>query len=35
MPGDLHPANPLVTDGQLSVVLDGGLLAIGDPPPPT
>src|SRR5258708_7646775 len=31
MHGDLHPANLLVTDGQLSGVLDFGLLAVGDP----
>jgi len=31
MHGDLHPANLLVTDGQLSGVVDFGLLAVGDP----
>jgi aminoglycoside phosphotransferase (APT) family kinase protein len=31
MHGDLHPANLLVTDGQLSGVIDFGLLAVGDP----
>jgi aminoglycoside phosphotransferase (APT) family kinase protein len=31
MHGDLHPANLLVADGQLSGVLDLGLLAVGDP----
>jgi aminoglycoside phosphotransferase (APT) family kinase protein len=31
MHGDLHPANLLVTDGQLSGIIDFGLLAVGDP----
>jgi aminoglycoside phosphotransferase (APT) family kinase protein len=31
MHGDLHPANLLVTGGQLSGVVDFGLLAVGDP----
>jgi aminoglycoside phosphotransferase (APT) family kinase protein len=31
MHGDIRPANLLVTDGQLSGVVDFGLLAIGDP----
>lgn len=29
--GDLHPANLLVTGGQLTGVIDFGLLAAGDP----
>ncbi|MQA78083.1 MAG: phosphotransferase [Streptosporangiales bacterium] len=29
--GDLHPANLLVEDGQLTAVIDFGLLAVGDP----
>ena len=31
MHGDLHPANLLATNGQLSGVLDFGLLGVGDP----
>ncbi len=31
MHGDLHPANLLVNDGQLSGVVDFGLLGVGDP----
>src|SRR5215469_1355488 len=31
MHGDLHPANLLITDGQLTGVIDFGLLAVGDP----
>jgi aminoglycoside phosphotransferase (APT) family kinase protein len=31
MHGDLHPANLLVQNGQLSAVIDFGLLAVGDP----
>jgi aminoglycoside phosphotransferase (APT) family kinase protein len=31
MHGDLHPANLLITDGQLSGVIDFGLLGAGDP----
>lgn len=31
MHGDLHPANLLVTNGQLSGVVDFGLLGVGDP----
>jgi aminoglycoside phosphotransferase (APT) family kinase protein len=31
MHGDLHPANLLVTNGQLTGVIDFGLLAVGDP----
>lgn len=31
MHGDLHPANLLVDHGQLSAVIDFGLLAVGDP----
>ena len=31
MHGDLHPANMLVTSGQLTGVVDFGLLAVGDP----
>jgi len=29
--GDLHPANLLVSHGELSAVLDFGLLGLGDP----
>jgi aminoglycoside phosphotransferase (APT) family kinase protein len=29
--GDLHPANMLVTDHELSAVIDFGLLGVGDP----
>lgn len=29
--GDLHPANLLVDRGQLSAVIDFGLLGVGDP----
>jgi aminoglycoside phosphotransferase (APT) family kinase protein len=31
MHGDLHPANLLVEDGELSAVIDFGLLGVGDP----
>jgi aminoglycoside phosphotransferase (APT) family kinase protein len=31
MHGDLHPANLLVADHQLSAVIDFGLLSVGDP----
>jgi aminoglycoside phosphotransferase (APT) family kinase protein len=31
MHGDLHPANLLVTSGELTGVVDFGLLAVGDP----
>jgi aminoglycoside phosphotransferase (APT) family kinase protein len=31
MHGDLHPANLLITKGQLTGVIDFGLLAVGDP----
>jgi len=31
MHGDLHPANLLVDDGELSAVIDFGLLGVGDP----
>lgn len=31
MHGDLHPANLLVHDGQVSAVIDFGLVAVGDP----
>jgi aminoglycoside phosphotransferase (APT) family kinase protein len=31
MHGDLHPANLLVADRQLSAVIDFGLLSVGDP----
>jgi aminoglycoside phosphotransferase (APT) family kinase protein len=31
MHGDLHPANLLVADGELSAVIDFGLLGVGDP----
>jgi aminoglycoside phosphotransferase (APT) family kinase protein len=31
MHGDLHPANLLVERGELSAVIDFGLLGVGDP----
>lgn len=31
MHGDLHPANLLVDNGELSAVIDFGLLGVGDP----
>ena len=31
MHGDLHPANLLVEDGELTAVIDFGLLGVGDP----
>lgn len=31
MHGDLHPANLLVRDGELTAVLDFGLIGVGDP----
>jgi aminoglycoside phosphotransferase (APT) family kinase protein len=31
MHGDLHPANLLINDGELTAVIDFGLLGVGDP----